>query len=66
MGPLKGIKIIDLTSMVSGPMCSMILADQGAEVIKVETPKGGPFLLISSANFEHFWLPGGTYFACVF
>ena len=36
MGPLKGINIIDLTSMASGPMCSMILADQGAEVIKVE------------------------------
>ena len=33
MGPLEGIKIIDLTSMVSGPMGAMILADQGAEVI---------------------------------
>ena len=33
MGPLSGIKIIDLTSMVSGPMCSMILADQGACLI---------------------------------
>ncbi|URQ66903.1 CoA transferase [SAR86 cluster bacterium] len=39
-GPLKGVKIIDLTSMISGPMGAMILADQGAEVIKVE-PLGG-------------------------
>ncbi len=35
-GPLEGVKIIDLTSMISGPMGAMILADQGAEVIKVE------------------------------
>lgn len=40
MGPLEGVKILDLTSMVSGPMAAMILADQGAEVIKVEPLAG--------------------------
>ncbi len=40
-GPLHGIKIVDLTSMVSGPLGTMILADQGADVIKVENPNGG-------------------------
>ena len=40
MGPLEGVKILDLTSMVSGPMGAMILADQGAEVIKVEPLAG--------------------------
>tara|TARA_B100000963_G_C22619497_1_gene669150 strand:+ start:843 stop:2024 length:1182 start_codon:yes stop_codon:yes gene_type:complete len=40
MGPLEGLKILDLTSMVSGPMGAMILADQGAEVIKVEPIAG--------------------------
>ena len=40
MGPLQGVKVLDLTSMVSGPMGAMILADQGAEVIKVEPLNG--------------------------
>lgn len=40
-GPLSGYRIVDLTSMVSGPLGTMILADQGAEVIKIENPKGG-------------------------
>ena len=40
MGPLDGIKVLDLTSMVSGPVAAMILGDQGAEVIKVEPVHG--------------------------
>ncbi|MGI9371442.1 MAG: CaiB/BaiF CoA transferase family protein [Hyphomicrobiales bacterium] len=39
-GPLEGVKIIDLTSMVSGPLATMTLGDQGADVIKVEAPAG--------------------------
>jgi crotonobetainyl-CoA:carnitine CoA-transferase CaiB-like acyl-CoA transferase len=40
-GPLHGYRVVDLTSMISGPLATMILADQGADVIKVENPDGG-------------------------
>jgi formyl-CoA transferase len=43
-GPLEGIRVVELTTTITGPLAGMILADFGAEVIKVENPNGGdPF-----------------------
>ncbi len=57
--PLEGVKILDLSRLLPGPYCSLILADLGAEVLKVEDPQGGdylrwspPFLNEYSAEFH--------------
>ena len=64
LGPLSGIKVLDMTRIVAGPYCSMVLADYGAEVVKVERPGKGddtrswgpPFLSKGDAQESTYFL----------
>ncbi len=39
-GPLSGVRVVDFGQYIAGPLAAMMLADQGAEVIRIDTPSG--------------------------
>jgi CoA:oxalate CoA-transferase len=58
-GPLSGVLIVDLTRVLAGPFCTMMLAELGARVIKVENPRGGD----DARHFEPFHHGKSAYFS---
>jgi CoA:oxalate CoA-transferase len=58
-GPLSGVLIVDLTRVLAGPFCTMMLAELGARVIKVENPQGGD----DARHFEPFYQGKSAYFS---
>ena len=60
-GPLSGILVVDLSRILAGPYCTLLMAEMGARVIKVESPKGGD----DARAYGPFIKGKSTYFASV-
>ena len=56
--PLEGITVLDLTQIMAGPVCTMLLADMGANVIKIEKPNGGDDTRRMGPPFTGGWASG--------
>ena len=61
-GPLEGVRVLDLGTRIAAPFCAGLLGEQGAEVIKVEQPRGGdfmreigPFVATDDGDYSLFW-----------
>ena len=57
-GPLVGVKVLDLTQIMAGPMCTMLLADMGANVIKIERPGSGDDTRRMGSRYENGFAAG--------
>jgi len=65
-GPLEGVRVLDLGTRIAAPFCAGLLGEQGAEVIKIEQPRGGdfmreigPFVDTDEGSYSLFWAVEG-------